>query len=656
VRLISKLKINYLEFLNSERRNIPLLAPVLLGLGIGLYFSAYKEPDYYRTIMVLFIGIFISVAAYFFRKSIFIFCLGFTLIASGFFIAQTKALMVNAPKIQPELGVIWLRGKLERREIAQGVNRLLVSELDLWQPKKGKFKPDETPEKIRLNIRTKIADNVEEGDIIKARIILSPPPKLPAFPNGYDFARAAYFERIGGVGFSISPVEVFKKEQGSFKEFVNMLRRKIADRILNAVENKHSAATLAELLVNQKSGMDRKYEEMVRGTGLGHLIAISGMHMTIVMIWLYFSLRFILCLFPAFALNYDAKKLAAAISIIIGLAYTILINAPVSALRAYIMVSIFFIAIFINREQTPKRPIAFAAMFILALLPETLISPGFQMSFAAIIVLIAIYEFIEKIFPMESRKDYGFIKKFLFLLFEISLTTLLIGLATAPYAIYHFNTYPKYSIPANLIAIPATTFITMPFGFFSILLMPFGLEKLFLNIAALGVVIMNGVAKFFYSMPNPVIRFPAQPDYLLYFISMGFVWYFIFKTRIRYLGVPLIITGYLMILLAKQPFALLSENRETLIYRNNSGRYEFTGKAPRGFAGTEYSSNLAYDNKLIKNKYVCNLRDITNCPSIPADIIGIKKYMNKKDHGTAVIYKGGRVKTSRSSAGYRIWN
>lgn len=555
---------------------------------------------------------------------------------------QTKALLLNSTKIQPDLGVIWLRGKLESREISRGTNRIILSELDLWQPKKVKFKPDETPYKIRLNVRTKIADDVEEGDIVKAKIILSPPPKLPAFPNGYDFARGAYFERIGGVGFAISPVEVFKKQQSGFREFINNLRRKIAGKIMNAVEDKQTAAIMAELLVNQRSGTDRKHEDQIRGTGLGHLIAISGMHMSIVMIWLFLMIRYIACLFPRVALNYNTKMIAAFVSIIIGLAYTILINATVSALRAYLMVSVFFVAIFIRREQTPKRPIAFAAMFILVLYPEALVAPGFQMSFAAVIVIIALFEFIEKTFPKSERKDYGLFKRFLFLLFEVTATTFVAGLITAPYAIYHFNTYPKYSIPANLIAIPATTFITMPFGFFSILLMPLGLEKLFLNIAAIGVDVMNWVAHFFYSLPRPVIRFPAQPEYLLYFISLGFVWYFIFKTRLRYAGIPLIIIGYVLVLSAKQPIGVISETGETIIYKNNKEQYEYSGKPPRGFVGSEFSSNLAYDGKFIKSA-TCE----KSCKKLKTI---------KKSEGAVILFNNGKTITSRQSAGKRIWN
>ena len=81
---------------------------------------------------------------------------------------------------------------------------------------------------------------------------------------------------------------------------------------------------------------------------------------------------------------------------------------------------------------------------------------------------------------------------------QIVFSSMVAQLATMPFSIYHFHNFTNFSILSNLLAIPITSFIAMPFGFLSLLLMPLqtGLEKFTLQIMGLSIAIIIDIAKF----------------------------------------------------------------------------------------------------------------------------------------------------------------
>jgi len=107
------------------------------------------------------------------------------------------------------------------------------------------------------------------------------------------------------------------------------------------------------------------------------------------------------------------------------------------------------------------RSLAWAAFLVMAIDPVAIVGVSFQMSFAAVLGLIAFYEaWGARLGGL--RQGAGPIGLGLLHLLGIALTTVIATLGTAAFAIYHFNRFALFSVPANLIAVPLAGIWVMP--------------------------------------------------------------------------------------------------------------------------------------------------------------------------------------------------
>ena len=196
-------------------------------------------------------------------------------------------------------------------------------------------------------------------------------------------------------------------------------------------------------------------EEALRRSGLAHILAISGLHMALVAGAVFWSVRAVLALFPAIALSRPIRKWAAVAALISGAFYLVLSGAGIATQRAFIMIAIVFIAIIAERPAVTLRSVALAAIVVMAVAPETVVGPSFQMSFAAVVALVATYEWHVKRDRHVARSD-GFSRsamRVVMLYFGgLLMTSLIAGLATAPFAAFHFNRVAPLGLVANLAA------------------------------------------------------------------------------------------------------------------------------------------------------------------------------------------------------------
>jgi len=126
---------------------------------------------------------------------------------------------------------------------------------------------------------------------------------------------------------------------------------------------------------------------------------------------------------------------------------------------------------------------------LLGIEPEGVIEPSFQMSFSAIVGLIALAEwqratpFTGEFFQSNAGGVFRWLRRYVL---GLILASTVAGLATAPFAIYHFDRAPGYSLLANLLASPVVGTIIMPAACLAVALMPFGLEFWPLQVNGLG--------------------------------------------------------------------------------------------------------------------------------------------------------------------------
>jgi competence protein ComEC len=220
------------------------------------------------------------------------------------------------------------------------------------------------------------------------------------------------------------------------------------------------------------------------------------------------------------------------------------------------------------------RAVALSALVILAVEPESVIEPSFQMSFAAIVGLIALAEWQRGRARSTVPADGWMTRLFRWLWRYVAgllLVSVVAGLATAPFAIFHFDRAPGYSLLANLLAMPVVSIVIMPAACATVAAMPLGLEYWPLQVMGWGVNAMTAIAQWVAALPGAVNLVQAWSPAVLILIAFGGLWTGLWQRRWRWLGLVSIATGLLLSLTEQRPDILIARDGASAAVRGRSG-------------------------------------------------------------------------------------
>lgn len=592
----------YATFL-SERENWILWLPVFFGIGIIIYFSLPFEPPITFAIVATILPLAISYYLRFHRALMWL-AIIVALIAAGFLTANLRALTVNAPMLEKTLGVKNISGKIYEVHTRPHGKRFVIE-----NPLIEGISADQTPKRVRLNVNTGHS-NAVVGDIISTLAALNPPPKA-VIPGGYNYSRHAYFEQIGAVGYAVADITVTgHSTQSSFYTLIARLRQTITERILASAPAREGNIATA-LLVGERGGIAENDLQDMRDAGLAHLLAISGMHLALVATIFFFSARTFLAFFERITLRYNIKKWAVFVAIVGSFFYLLISGAPISAQRAFIMSTLFLTALLIDRSGTPIRSVAFAAMLVLLVSPESILTPSFQMSFAAVIALVSTFNYGSSL--IANYAGFGFIRKILLYVLSLMVASLVAGAATAPFAMYHFNHFSSYSVLANLIAVPLTSFVIMPLGVITLLLMPFGLEAIALLPMLKGIDLVLLSASLVASLPNATSILPSMAPLALGMFTFGGLWLCLWQKKWRLYSIIPISCGVSLMFYAVKPDIIVSGEGEVFALRGSDDTLLFSSLKKE-----RYSQEMWLKRFGQKESYsIAGRKDpIINCDSI----------------------------------------
>ncbi|MGA7325492.1 MAG: ComEC/Rec2 family competence protein [Rhodomicrobium sp.] len=428
--------------LDAEQGRWCLWIPVFFGAGVGLYFELLEEPD-----TTLALGLFIAALALRTLPSsnLFAFLVSSILLCTcaGFLAAKLRTDIMAAPILERH-GAYDIEGFVEgfdRQTPRRG--RAVIRLLSLKYENKDVAK---RPFRIRVSVRGE--ETLDPGSAVKFRAILGPPPE-PVMPGGYDFARMSYFQGIGASGYSLTKPAALDGHDLPLDMRVRTklasLRAVIGARITSMLP-RQTGEIAAALTVGQTAGLDESSMDDLRGSGLAHVISISGLHMSLVAGTVFWFLRWTLALFPSIALRYSVRTLAGGTALIAVTIYLALSGAAIAAVRSYLMIAVVFLAILLNRPALSLRNVALAGILILIVLPDSLIDISFQMSFAATAALIAGYERFARYLHFEAKSVRERLTwQPIYIVGAVLMTTATAGLAVEPFSAYHFHNLTCYA-------------------------------------------------------------------------------------------------------------------------------------------------------------------------------------------------------------------
>jgi competence protein ComEC len=286
----------------------------------------------------------------------------------------------------------------------------------------------------------------------------------------------------------------------------------------------------------------------------------------------FLAVRLLLAAVPALALRYPTKKWAAAVASLAAFGYLLLSGSQVATVRSFLMISIMFLAVMVDRPALAMRNVALAALSILAIEPECLLDVGFQMSFAAVVSLLSVYEAVRDGRGGQDRS--GALQKLAFFFGGIVLSTLVASLAVAPFAAYHFHRSQQFAVLANLLAIPICNVIVMPAGLMTLVLMPLGWEALPLSVMGWGIDAMVWTANEVAGLPGAVVHIAAIPEPAFGLMVAGGLWLTLWRTRWRLLGVAAIAAGLGLAPTRERPDILVGRDGTLVAIRDVGGTLE----------------------------------------------------------------------------------
>jgi competence protein ComEC len=270
------------------------------------------------------------------------------------------------------------------------------------------------------------------------------------------------------------------------------------------------------------------------------------------------------------------------------------------------MIAIVLVGVMLDRPTLTFRTISVAAVVVLTLAPQAVVHPSFQMSFAATLALIAAYQYglpfhADRDSSLGARMAWWGMREFAGLI----LASLVAGLATTPYAAYHFHRLAPYGVLANLLAMPVVSVVVMPMGILGLLAMPFGFDAVFWRLMGDGIDWMIGVSLWVSNLPGAVGRIQAFGTGPLLLGTAGLLILCLLRTPLRWCGAILTIAAGTWAVLTPRPDVLIGGDGQAAAFRGQSGQLSVLHSGRDSFAIKEWLAADA-DARLPKDSSLTN--------------------------------------------------
>jgi competence protein ComEC len=556
----------------------------------------------------------------------------------------------------------------------------------------GKISKPRTPAYVRVSLHSdKGLAFLRPGARVRTIGSIAP-PSGPVEPGGFDFQQYAWFKKLGAVGYSRKPLELIAEpDLNNYGLRLFDLRMRIAAHVRGQIDGQTGAFASA-IITGDRSAIDPAMLDDLRASNLAHLLAISGLHMGLLVAFVFALVRYGLALIPFVALHWPTKKIGAVLALIAGFTYLQISGAAVATERAFIMAGVMLVGVMLDRPAITLRAVALAATILLIVRPESLMQAGFQMSFAATTALVASFEFL-KYQSVWQAMQFGrgrIIQPFA----ALFISSMIAGLATAPFAAFHFNQFAQFGLIANLSSVPVMGLLVMPSAVVAGLLSPFGLEGLPFWVMGLGVEWILGVAHWVAGLDGSVRPVPKGSNLVLPLFGFGAVLFILWRGAGRWLGPALCLMAIGLWANSPRPAVLISDTGRLLgVIQNQKralNRTRGSGFAARVWLENDgdkadqllaadrnvsFSDTMVMDIGTAKIGYVwpkktplaeletyCRNTDILISPNwkqdLSGDCIHISQSYLRYNGSVAISFKDGQaiITSARKTTGARLWN
>ncbi len=347
-------------------------------------------------------------------------------------------------------------------------------------------------------------------------------------PGGYDFEDRMARKGIRVSGFIEDPdlLVLSGPNQRSWPwQRLSLLRTRVSDWIDSKFLPPFNGLAQA-LLTGDQSKIPREIQDTFSRAGVSHLLAFSGLNLTLVGGLSYYLFRFLFSLSETLLLFINVRRWALIGTFFPVLGYTLLAGMSPSAARALLMVGTVIAALLLNKVPDLLNSLALAALILLLLSPDALFLPSFQLSFLAVWAIGALLPRLLN-HDQDQKGQASLIRRGGFYLWEIFCVSLVCQLATSPVVSWWFHQLSLIGLLSNLILVPLTGILATPIGLLALIFAP-----IFSPLSSLLFWIMNlmlqwtlWLTRFFADLPLAYLTMP-RPGYgeiAFYYLTLVFL-------------------------------------------------------------------------------------------------------------------------------------
>jgi len=340
-------------------------------------------------------------------------------------------------------------------------------------------------------------------------------PRLLGLPGEFDYPSYLKFKGIAATSFVKSSTDVLLlpgTDGFLFKRWLDRHAALISSYILETVPGVEGGI-LEALLVGNTGHIPQDIKDEYSRTGVNHILSISGFHVGIIALFLVQIIIAISRLFPVVLLHLNFRRCAQLLAMPVVVYYLLLSGAAPATVRSVLMLAVYLVALFLEREQNPVNSLVLAALAILAVLPSAMYDLSFQFSFLALWGIVVLTPLVLDYQCEASHMLFRNIALF----FTVSLAAIL---ATLLPVAYYFHQISITGLISNFIIVPLLGYGAVVVGFIGVALLP-----------VLPIVSMFSLkfCGFLATISNHVVhqldRIPVVP---VYGISSLEIWFFIF--------------------------------------------------------------------------------------------------------------------------------